>query len=89
MRRSASTGTTRTALAMFEALNAIDRRYQSHLGIEPSEQPILALKSSVHFRADFEPIAAEEGEQPLRRGPHAFAPRKRAISAVECSQLAI
>jgi microcystin degradation protein MlrC len=28
-----------------------------HLGIEPAEQKILALKSSVHFRADFQPIA--------------------------------
>jgi hypothetical protein len=28
--------TTRTALAMFEALNAIDRRYQSYLGFEPA-----------------------------------------------------
>jgi len=30
-----------------------------HVGIEPREQRILALKSSVHFRADFEPIARE------------------------------
>jgi len=30
-----------------------------HLGLEPAEQKILALKSSVHFRADFAPIAAE------------------------------
>jgi PAP2 superfamily len=29
---------TRTALAMFEALNAIDRRYQSHLGFEPGDR---------------------------------------------------
>ena len=30
-----------------------------HLGIEPHEQKILAVKSSVHFRADFDPIASE------------------------------
>jgi microcystin degradation protein MlrC len=30
-----------------------------HLGVEPRTQRILALKSSVHFRADFEPIARE------------------------------
>jgi microcystin degradation protein MlrC len=30
-----------------------------HLGIEPSEQRIVAVKSTVHFRADFDPIAAE------------------------------
>jgi len=31
-------GTTRAALAMFEALNAIDRRYQSYLGFEPGDR---------------------------------------------------
>ena len=30
-----------------------------HLGVEPTEQRILAVKSSVHFRADFDPIAAK------------------------------
>ena len=30
-----------------------------HLGVEPRRSRILALKSSVHFRADFEPIAKE------------------------------
>lgn len=30
--------TTRAALAMFEALNAIDRRYQSYLGFEPADR---------------------------------------------------
>jgi hypothetical protein len=30
--------TTRTALAMFEALNAIDRRYLSYLGFEPADR---------------------------------------------------
>jgi len=30
-----------------------------HVGIEPVQQRILALKSSVHFRADFQPIAKE------------------------------
>ena len=29
-----------------------------HLGIEPTQQNILAVKSTVHFRADFDPIAA-------------------------------
>ncbi len=29
-----------------------------HLGIEPKAQAILAVKSTVHFRADFDPIAA-------------------------------
>jgi len=30
-----------------------------HLGLEPGQQRILAVKSTVHFRADFDPIAAE------------------------------
>ncbi|HKJ53768.1 MAG TPA: M81 family metallopeptidase [Gammaproteobacteria bacterium] len=30
-----------------------------HLGIEPTEEKIVAVKSTVHFRADFDPIAAE------------------------------
>jgi microcystin degradation protein MlrC len=34
-----------------------DQAMLRHLGVEPAEQKILALKSSVHFRADFQPIA--------------------------------
>ena len=30
-----------------------------HLGVEPTAEKILVLKSSVHFRADFQPIAEE------------------------------
>lgn len=30
-----------------------------HLGIEPTAQKIVAVKSTVHFRADFDPIAAQ------------------------------
>ena len=36
---------------------AADQALFRHLSIEPVQQPILALKSSVHFRADFQPIA--------------------------------
>jgi microcystin degradation protein MlrC len=36
-----------------------DQAMLRHVGIEPKEQNILALKSSVHFRADFQPIAEE------------------------------
>jgi microcystin degradation protein MlrC len=35
----------------------LDQAIFSHIGINPAEQGILAVKSSVHFRADFEPIA--------------------------------
>lgn len=38
---------------------AADQEMFRHLGIEPSQAPIMGLKSSVHFRADFSPIAAE------------------------------
>ncbi|MDX1709905.1 MAG: M81 family metallopeptidase [Rhodovibrionaceae bacterium] len=40
-------------------IQAADREMLRHVGIEPTRQKILALKSSVHFRADFEPIAEE------------------------------
>lgn len=38
---------------------AADQAMLRHLGIEPAARKILALKSSVHFRADFQPIAEE------------------------------
>ena len=38
-------------------IQALDQALIRHVGIEPSECRILALKSSVHFRADFQPIA--------------------------------
>ena len=44
----------------------VSRKMQGHdqalfrfIGIEPKEQKIVAVKSSVHFRADFQPIASE------------------------------
>lgn len=36
---------------------AYDQALFRHVGIEPADCKILVLKSSVHFRADFEPIA--------------------------------
>jgi microcystin degradation protein MlrC len=38
-------------------IQAIDQEQFRHVGVEPSQVPILALKSTVHFRADFQPIA--------------------------------
>jgi microcystin degradation protein MlrC len=38
---------------------AADQEMFRHLGVEPRRSRILALKSSVHFRADFQPIARE------------------------------
>jgi microcystin degradation protein MlrC len=40
-------------------MQAHDQALFTHLGVRPAEQKILALKSSVHFRADFGPIASE------------------------------
>ncbi|WP_137124263.1 M81 family metallopeptidase [Roseomonas sp. HF4] len=40
-------------------MQAHDQALFRHIGIEPAEQRIVAVKSSVHFRADFQPIASE------------------------------
>jgi microcystin degradation protein MlrC len=40
-------------------MQALDQAIIRHAGIEPADCRIIALKSSVHFRADFAPIAAE------------------------------
>jgi len=50
------TGGVRVAVASAKVQLA-DQAMLRHLGVEPSGQKILALKSSVHFRADFQPIA--------------------------------
>lgn len=39
-------------------IQACDREQFRDVGVEPGDVPILALKSTVHFRADFQPIAA-------------------------------
>jgi microcystin degradation protein MlrC len=38
-------------------VQAADQEMFRHVGVEPAKVPILALKSTVHFRADFQPIA--------------------------------
>ena len=40
-------------------LQAADRAILRHLGVDPARKQLLALKSSVHFRADFAALAAE------------------------------
>jgi microcystin degradation protein MlrC len=54
---------------------AADQEMFRHLGVEPSEQKILVLKSSVHFRAHFQPIA-EQVLVALAPGGHISDPRK-------------
>ena len=41
------------------SIQAADRAMFTHLGADPARARIVALKSSVHFRADFAPIADE------------------------------
>ena len=38
-------------------MQAYDQALFRHVGVEPSACRIIALKSSVHFRADFQPLA--------------------------------
>ena len=57
LRSKASPG-VRVAVASRKC-QAGDQEMFRHLGVEPRHSRILALKSSVHFRADFEPIARE------------------------------
>jgi len=38
-------------------MQALDQAPFRHLGVEPAQQKILSLKSTCHFRAEFEPIA--------------------------------
>ncbi len=50
----------------------LDQACFRHIGVEPTRQHILAVKSTVHFRADYDPIAAATlvveapGEHPCR-----------------------
>lgn len=59
-------------------MQAADQSIFRHLGVEPAAEKILALKSSVHFRADFQPICEEilVVEAP---GPCAVDPSKLAF----------
>ena len=40
-------------------MQAYDQAPFRHVGIEPKEQKILGLKSTAHFRADFQPMSEE------------------------------
>ena len=79
------------ALVASRRVQAADQAMLRHLGVEPAAQRLLALKSSVHFRADFGPIVdrvlvvrapgvviADPAELPFRRLPAGLrrAPRR-------------
>jgi microcystin degradation protein MlrC len=53
------TGTPTRVVIASKKVQAADQEMFRHLGVEPADERILVLKSSVHFRADFEPIAAD------------------------------
>ena len=55
--REAASG-VRVVLASVKC-QAADQEMFRHVGVEPVRQRIVAVKSSVHFRADFQPIARE------------------------------
>ncbi len=57
-------GDVRVVVSSHKAQLADQAMYR-YVGIEPTEQAILVNKSSVHFRADFEPIADQSAD--LRR----------------------
>lgn len=46
-----------TVVVASKKVQAADQEMFRHLGIEPARQRVLGLKSSVHFRAHFQPIA--------------------------------
>jgi microcystin degradation protein MlrC len=46
-----------SAVLACKRIQAADQEMFRHVGVEPSKVPILGLKSTVHFRADFQPIA--------------------------------
>jgi microcystin degradation protein MlrC len=56
--RSKSAPGVRVALAS-KKCQAADQEMFRHLGVEPRHERVLGLKSSVHFRADFQPLARE------------------------------
>ena len=81
-------GGVRVAVAS-RKVQAADREMFRHLGVEPADCRILALKSSVHFRADFGPDrrrgADRGGARPGGGGPrrarlHPAPPRRGAAA---------
>ncbi|MBX9944779.1 MAG: M81 family metallopeptidase [Reyranella sp.] len=46
-----------SAVLACKRIQAADQEMFRTVGVEPAKVPILALKSTVHFRADFQPIA--------------------------------
>ena len=77
--RSKTAPGVRVALASRKC-QAADKAMFRHLGVEPVRERVMVLKSSVHFRADFEPIAREvlvaKSPGPALADPAEFAWKK-------------
>ena len=77
--RSSDAPGVRVVLATTKCQTA-DQEMFRHVGLEPRMQRIVAVKSSVHFRADFQPIAREvlvvKAPGPALADPAEFAWRK-------------
>jgi microcystin degradation protein MlrC len=77
--RSSDAPGVRVVLATTKCQTA-DQEMFRHVGIEPKRQRIVAVKSSVHFRADFQPIAREvlvvKAPGPALADPAEFAWKK-------------
>ena len=77
--RSVDAPGVRVVLATTKCQTA-DQEMFRHVGIEPKLQRIVAVKSSVHFRADFQPIAREvlvvKSPGPALADPAEFAWKK-------------
>ena len=71
-------GGVRVAVAS-RKVQAADRAMFRHLGVEPADCRILALKSSVHFRADFGPPLASRVLVAVAPGPVAADPGELAF----------
>ena len=54
--RDAASGVA--AVLAAKRIQANDQEMFRHVGVEPANVPVLGLKSTVHFRADFQPIAS-------------------------------
>jgi len=50
------TDTEMIVVVTSERIQCLDQAIISHLGIEPAKTALLAIKSTVHFRADFTPL---------------------------------
>lgn len=50
-------GSAVKVLVSTNRVQALDRAYLRHVGIAPEEERVIIVKSSVHFRAEFGPIA--------------------------------